>query len=110
MRLQLDADIHGGLAQALRKRGIDAVNAAETGRLEISDEEQLAKAVADGRCLMTFNVKDFVLLHNDYSRTGREHFGVVVSKQVTLSVALRRILALLQTTAAEDVYCQLRFL
>jgi len=39
MRLQLDADIHGGLAQALRKRGIDAVNAAETGRLEIIDEE-----------------------------------------------------------------------
>ena len=110
MRLQLDADVHGGLAQALRKRGIDAVNAAETGRLEISDEEQLAKAAAAGRCLVTFNVKDFVLLHNVYSRTGREHFGVVVSKQISLSVALRKMLAFLQTTSAEDIYCQLRFL
>jgi predicted nuclease of predicted toxin-antitoxin system len=61
-RLFLDEDIHFGLAATLRKRGYDVVHAQESGRKGRSDREQLEYAVDDGRCLVSFNVKDFVLL------------------------------------------------
>jgi predicted nuclease of predicted toxin-antitoxin system len=64
IRLLLDEDIHGTLAQAVCKRGFDAVHVQEINRKGYGDREQLEFAVTQGRCLVTFNVKDFVLLHN----------------------------------------------
>jgi len=54
------------LAVALRKRGYDVVHVQELDRKGRTDPEQLEYAVENGRCLMSFNVKDFVILHNEY--------------------------------------------
>ena len=110
LRLFFDEDVHGGLAPALRKRGYDAVHAFETGRLGISDESQLALAASESRCLVTFNVGDFVQLHNRWVGKGREHAGIIVSKQLPIGEALRRLLALLQKENAPSMRSQVRFL
>lgn len=81
-RLFLDEDIHFGLAQALRNRGHDVVHAQDAERKGRSDREQLAYAAEQGRCLLSFNVKDFVILHNEYAVSRRNHWGIIVSKQV----------------------------
>ncbi len=60
--LFIDEDVHEGLAAALQKRGIDAVNARECGRKGAKDAEQLAFAVSQQRALMTFNIADFEAL------------------------------------------------
>jgi predicted nuclease of predicted toxin-antitoxin system len=54
--LLLDEDVYVTLAQALRKRGFDAVHVQELNRKGFSDREQLELAVKQERCLMSFNV------------------------------------------------------
>ena len=108
--LFLDEDVHGALAAALRKRGYDATHAVEQKRLGASDENQLAFATAEERYLMTFNVGDFVQLHNRWIAEGREHAGIIVSRQLPVGETLRRLLALLQKEDAESIRGQIRFL
>ena len=96
LRLFLDEDVHAALAAALRKRGHDAIHALEEKRLGLSDESQLNFATEENRCLVTFNVGDFVRLHNQWIDGSREHAGIIVSKQLPVGEALRWLLALLQ--------------
>jgi len=109
-RLFLDEDVHLALADVLRKRGHDAVHANEEKRTGASDESQLAFAAEEGRCLVTFNVGDFVQLHNRWIAEGREHAGIIVSKQLTVGESLRRLLAVLQKENVESMKGQIRFL
>jgi len=92
LKLFLDEDIHTGLAHALRQRGFDVVHAQDLQRKGKIDSEQLAFAVQEERCLVTFNVRDFVLLHNQYAIQNKEHWGIIVSKQMTIGETLKRLL------------------
>jgi hypothetical protein len=110
LRLFLDEDVHAALAAALRKRGHDAVLALEEKRLGLSDESQLNFATQENRCLVTFNVGDFVRLHNRWIDAGHEHAGIIVSKQLPVGEMLRRLLVLLQKENADSMRGQVRFL
>lgn len=110
LRLFLDEDVHTVLAVALRKRGHDAVHALEEKRLGLPDESQLNFAASEDRCLASFNVGDFVRLHNRWIAEGREQAGIIVSKQLPISESLRRLLTLLQSEEAESMRGQIRFL
>ncbi len=110
VKLLLDEDVHLDLASALRKRGYEAVHIQELSRKGRSDREQIEYAVDQESCIFTFNVKDFVLLHNDYAIAEKEHFGVIVSPQLAIGEALRRLLALLQRSSCESMRNMLEFL
>jgi len=110
VKLFLDEDVHAGLAPALRKRGYDVYHAQELDGKGRSDSDQLAFAVQDQRCLFTFNVKDFVILHNFYVINRQDHWGIVVSKQIPLRETLRRVLQLLQQFSMETLKNRIEFL
>jgi predicted nuclease of predicted toxin-antitoxin system len=110
LRLFLDEDVHLALADALRKRGYDAIHTNEGRRAGFSDESQLSFAASENRCLVTFNVGDFVQLHNRWIDLGREHCGIIVSRQLPVGESLRRLLAFLQREDAETMKTSLRFL
>jgi hypothetical protein len=110
LRIFLDEDVHVNLAAALRKRGHDAVHALEEKRLGLSDDLQLGFAAKDNRCLVTFNVGDFIRLHNQWIEEGRERSGIIVSRQLPIGESLRRLLALLQRESADSMKGQVRFL
>ena len=110
LRLFFDEDVHAVLAETLRKRGYDAINAGEVQRLGLSDESQLNFAAEEGRCVVTFNVGDFIRLHNHWAKRGREHAGIIVSKQLSIGASLRRLLILLRRENAESMRGQVRFL
>ena len=110
LRLFLDEDVYTVLAVALRKRGHDAVHALEEKRLGLPDESQLTFAASEDRCLVSFNVGDFVRLHNRWVAEGREHAGIIVSKQLPVGESLRRLLTLLQREEAKSMRGQIRFL
>ncbi len=110
IQLLLDEDIHFALADALRKRGYDVVHAQELQRKGRSDVEQLHLAVEQERCLFSFNVKDFVLLHNDKMSSAEGHSGIIVSKQLPLRETLSRLLKLLRYYSKEDIQNRLQFL
>ena len=110
IKLLSDEDVHSGLALALRKRGYDVVHAQELDRKGKSDSEQLLFATQQKRCVFTFNVKDFVILHNQYAKSGKEHWGIIVSKQLSFKETMSKLLHLLQYNAKETMKNNLAFL
>ncbi len=108
--LFLDQDVHLDVAEGLRRRGYDVIQVQEVGRKGLDDDEQLVYAVESQRCIVTFNVKDFVPLHAMYAERQLEHFGIVVSKQRTVSATFHLCLKLLQTHTKEELLNRLLFL
>jgi predicted nuclease of predicted toxin-antitoxin system len=91
IRQLLDEDVHLSVASALRKRGFNVLHLQEVARKGKTDAEQLQYAVEQKRCLFSFNVKDFVIQHNECIRSGKEHFGIIVSKQLPPGESIRKI-------------------
>jgi predicted nuclease of predicted toxin-antitoxin system len=110
IKLFIDEDVHAALSTVLRKRGFDVAHAQEVDRKGKSDSEQLEYASLQQRCLMSFNVKDYVLLHNLYVQQRKEHWGIIVSKQLPMGETLRRVLTVLQRNSKESMKNQIFFL
>lgn len=107
IRLYLDEDVYKDLAPALRARGFEAISVHELKRTGYSDAEQLAYAVSQQCALFSFNSPDYVALHVDYLASGREHYGIILSKQRPLGQVLRRLLDLLNRVTADTAVNQL---
>ena len=113
VRMYLDENIYPDLAEVIRKAGFDCQSAAEAKLLGATDEQQLQYAAAQGRCLVTFDVADFVALATEWARSGKAHAGVVVTQQVSRKAfgqLLKRILDFLNTTTADEMTNVLRYL
>lgn len=91
IRLYLDEDVHKKLAVALKLKGYDVISAHEAQKQSISDYQQLEYAVAEQRAIFTFNVGDFKRLHEEYMKAGKNHFGILVSKQIPLGETVKRL-------------------
>ncbi len=80
MRLLLDAHFDPAVAQALRERDHDVVSIQEFGPeiYQAADAELLAFATAEGRTLVTRNVRDFIRLNAVWTAQERAHAGIVL--------------------------------
>lgn len=80
MRLLLDAHVSGRvIARALRERGHDVRATNEESQLDgWEDDALLELAAAEGRILITFNVKDFPRLVRDWAAAGKRHAGCLM--------------------------------
>jgi predicted nuclease of predicted toxin-antitoxin system len=80
VRLLLDEMLSPEIASELVKRGHDVVAvAADPGLVGLPDEQTLEWATAQGRCLVTENVKDFEVLRRAAAAQGRTHAGLLYS-------------------------------
>ncbi len=106
VRLYLDRHIMTRLAADLRSRGYDVLTTEEAGKDTASDEEQLAFATAESRAILTFNIRDFAPLHEQWQAAGRPHTGIIVSQQLgsrQYGLLLERMLRLLNHFTAEEM-------
>ena len=110
LRFFTDEDIFSAIAPALRNSGFDAVSTPETGRLGLSDEDQLEWSAQEGRILVTFNVAHFAKLHADWLDRGLHHAGIVVSAQRPVGDLLQRLLHLAQTLNSDVMQDRIEFL
>lgn len=110
IKLYLNEDVHTKLAEALRQRGFDVFTTVEADMLGISDEEQLALAISEGRVVLSFNRGDYARLHNRYAEHGWEHCGIIVSEQYPIGELLRRVLNLLMSLSADDMHNRFEYL
>ena len=78
MKLLLDEMHAPSVAALLRDLGHEAVAVKERADLiGLPDEDLLRAATADGRAIVTENVKDFAVLHRRFTADGRKHAGLV---------------------------------
>lgn len=109
-RLHLDADASiKALHRALVSRGHDVTRTPnDQVAADASDEQQLLQATAQGRCILTFNVRDFVVLAQRYP----QHGGIILAAQTswTLSALIDALDRLLSETQAEEWIGQVRLL
>ncbi|MGI8550021.1 MAG: DUF5615 family PIN-like protein [Dehalococcoidia bacterium] len=78
MKYYLDEMFSAVVAAMLRAQGIDAVSALEIGRNHVADAVHLASAAAEGRCVVTMNVRDFARLTTEFLQNAYLHAGVVL--------------------------------
>lgn len=103
----LDEDVIPELARVLRAAGHDVISVHEVGAFGLSDEEQLARASAEGRALLSFNFRHFLVIARDWLNVGRSHAGIVVSyrqyRRSELRDLARSVTALLNSVSAGDL-------
>ncbi len=109
-KIHLNEHISPRLADQLRKHGFDVTSSQESNLLSEPDDKQLEFAAAERRAIATFNVSDFMALHERYLLEGREHWGIIFSPREPIHVLFRRLLKLLQTVPAHQLKNQARWL
>ena len=109
--LYTDEHITDRLASLLREQGFEATTVLDEGTVGLSDEEQLAYATQRSWTILTYNRDDFVLLARQWHDAGREHAGVVISRQFRLrelGELRRQVLRLLDCVTAEEMWNTVR--
>ena len=109
-RLHLDADTAvRALQRELLARGHDVTRTpADWMPADASDETQLLRATARGRLLFTFNIRDYIVLAEQYP----QHAGILLAAQRswTLPSLINALDRLLGETTAEEWVGQVRWL
>lgn len=109
-KLHLDADVSYTILQkTLYEKGYDGSRTpCEWMPIDASDRTQLLEATARGRCILTFNVGDFVRLAAEYP----EHGGIILAhqKEWRLPSLIAVLDCLLSETDAEIWPGQVRWL
>jgi predicted nuclease of predicted toxin-antitoxin system len=106
VRLYLDRHVITSLADDLAERGFDCLTTQQAGLDTATDEAQLAFATSEDRAILTFNICDFAPLHEEWLAGGRQHAGIVVSRQLgsrQYGVLLQRVLRLLDRFTADEL-------
>jgi hypothetical protein len=79
VKLLLDEQISGKVAERLRDRGHDVTAATDDPSLRgLSDPDLFEVAQQLGRTLVTYNRVDFEPIIREYAQMGREHHGLVI--------------------------------
>ena len=75
----LDGMFSDAIAQQLRAKGYDVVSVvAHPASVGLPDDQILAHATAEGRALVTANIKDFMPLDSRYRAAGQAHPGLIL--------------------------------
>lgn len=109
-RLHLDADTsYKSLQKALQDLGHDVSRTpADNIPLDAGDRQKLLESTAQGRCIFTFNIADFMILSKELPN----HGGIILANQRdwTLSSLILALDRLLNETDAEMWPGQMRWL
>jgi hypothetical protein len=105
--LLLDEMFTDDIAQQLRIKGYDVISVvADPALAGLPDDQILAYATAEGRALVTANIKDFVPLDTRYRAADQFHAGLILVSTKTFpqdrgfpSAVTTALAALLSSTA-----------
>jgi len=106
----LDENIQTALADALMTRGVDALTTQVAGNVGAEDFHQLTYAAEKERTMLSYNKRDFALLHYQWMKIGRPHAGLILSDQLPIGVILRRLMRLYYSVNLEDMKNRLEYL
>jgi hypothetical protein len=79
VKLLLDEQISGKVAERLRDRGHDVIaTTADPSLRGLSDPDLFEFAQRDGRAVVTYNRADFEAIVRDYVDSNQQHHGLVI--------------------------------
>lgn len=113
IRLLLDHHVDGRLIADLRRDVFDVTNPRELGTELARDDEYLRWAAAEGRAILTSDVKDFPDLTRAWLRQGLSHAGIILveaAPRVGYGELLQRLRAFLEAVSADEMVNQVRWL
>ena len=87
MKLLLDEMISPKIARELRRKGNFDVQAIKGDRPDleaVADREIVRRIAAEQRALVTNDVLDFQLIHNQMLSAGEEHYGLIFTSDSTM--------------------------
>ena len=107
IKFHLDENVSNAVAEGLRRRGIDVSTTPEAGLMGVSDEAQVAFALAQQRIIFTHD-DDLLRLH----QTKINHLGIVYCHQGSRSIGeLIKALSLIwEWVDPEDMVGQVEFI
>jgi len=70
MSFYFDENIQAALAEALNIRGIDVLTTQQAGNIGAEDIRQLAYAASQNRTILSYNKRDFALIHYRWLELG----------------------------------------
>jgi len=112
LRVLLDEHYSYTIAEELRQHGVDAVAVQkERPELEGQDDEVLLRtATAEGRVVVTNNVRDYAPLVEDFGLRGETHFGVIFTDDATfprthagVGLIVRALIAFVEGSRDDDL-------
>jgi Domain of unknown function (DUF5615) len=79
VKLLLDEQISGKVAERMRKQGHDVIaTTADPALRGLSDPDLFAVAQQQKTVVVTYNRSDFEAIVRDYAASGQEHHGLVI--------------------------------
>lgn len=78
MRFHLDENLSPEIAPFAKDLGLDVADWESAGMAEKLEDEQLAYAAQEVRCIITINTGDFIGLTKLFQRRERPHAGVLL--------------------------------
>lgn len=110
MRVWLDEMIPGEAARQLRLMGHDVQAVQEPENRwawGLEDYEQLEAAVRLGRVLVTYNLRDFIPLSQQWYELGKNHLGIILVHSGTVAPGdigglVRRLAKLLESHPEDE--------
>jgi hypothetical protein len=91
LRLYADECVNGRIVIGLRRRGVDVVTAEDQGLISAGDSDQIARAIALGRTLVTSD-RDFFTIADDLMARQTPFPGMFfIQPRATIGEAVRII-------------------
>jgi predicted nuclease of predicted toxin-antitoxin system len=86
VRLLLDEMISPKIARELRRKGFDvqAIKGDRPDLEAVADREIVRRMTAEKRTLVSNDVLDFQLIHNQLLAAGEEHYGLIFTNDSTM--------------------------
>lgn len=110
-RLYFDHNVQQGVAEALKRLGVDVITAKEDGTALLPDEQLLARASALGRVLVT-NDKDFTVIADRWRRTSRPFSGVayMIRQDIPYAALIEDLHLIAATYTPEEMVNRVEYL
>jgi hypothetical protein len=111
IRIYTNESVDVAIAEGLKRRGVDAFSARDTGNLGLTDEEQLAYAGKEKAAIFTHDT-DFLQIAARWMEEGRTHQGIIYChpKSYPVGECLRKLRVLTSVLTAEDMINHIEFL
>jgi hypothetical protein len=111
IRIYTNESVDVAIAEGLKRRGVGAFSARDTGNLGLTDEEQLVYAGKEKAAIFTHDT-DFLRIGARWMEERTAHHGIIYChpKSYSIGECLRKLRVLTSVLTAEDMINHIEFL